>query len=45
LFEGLAVGPQLNDGSYMLLLGNDNDFSVTQTGSASKKMSAPEALR
>jgi hypothetical protein len=28
--EGLAVGPQLADGSYALLLGTDNDFSVTQ---------------
>lgn len=32
-FEGLAVGPQLADGSYALLLGTDNDFSVTQSGS------------
>jgi hypothetical protein len=31
--EGLAVGPQLNDGSYALLVGTDNDFSVTQNGS------------
>lgn len=29
-FEGLAIGPQLADGSYALLLGTDNDFSVTQ---------------
>ncbi|WP_026135322.1 esterase-like activity of phytase family protein [Scytonema hofmannii] len=29
-FEGLAIGPQLSDGSYALLLGTDNDFSVTQ---------------
>ena len=29
--EGLAIGPQLSDGSYALLLGTDNDFSVTQT--------------
>ncbi|MBW4632861.1 MAG: esterase-like activity of phytase family protein [Iphinoe sp. HA4291-MV1] len=28
--EGLAIGPQLNDGSYALLIGTDNDFSVTQ---------------
>lgn len=28
--EGLAIGPQLADGSYALLLGTDNDFSVTQ---------------
>ena len=29
-FEGLAIGPQLTDGSYALLVGTDNDFSVTQ---------------
>jgi hypothetical protein len=32
-WEGLAVGPQLNDGSYLLLAGIDNDYSVTQSGS------------
>ncbi|MBX9626157.1 MAG: esterase-like activity of phytase family protein [Gemmataceae bacterium] len=32
-FEGLAVGPRLDDGRYALLVGTDNDFSVTQTGS------------
>jgi hypothetical protein len=31
-WEGLAVGPQLNDGSYLLLTGTDNDYSVTQNG-------------
>jgi len=30
--EGLAIGPRLRDGSYALLLGTDNDFSVTQNG-------------
>ncbi len=30
--EGLAIGPQLDDGSYLMLTGSDNDFSVTQTG-------------
>ncbi len=30
--EGLAIGPQLDDGSYLMLIGSDNDFSVTQTG-------------
>jgi hypothetical protein len=29
-FEGLAIGPQLADGSYSLVVGTDNDFSVTQ---------------
>ncbi|WP_017316929.1 esterase-like activity of phytase family protein [Mastigocladopsis repens] len=28
--EGLAIGPRLKDGSYALLIGTDNDFSVTQ---------------
>lgn len=28
--EGLAIGPRLADGSYALLVGTDNDFSVTQ---------------
>jgi len=32
-WEGLAVGPKLNDGSYLLLAGTDNDYSVTQNGS------------
>lgn len=30
--EGLTVGPQLLDGRYLLLMGTDNDFSVTQSG-------------
>ncbi len=28
--EGLAIGPQLDDGSYAILAGTDNDYSVTQ---------------
>lgn len=31
-WEGLTVGPQLADGSYLMLAGTDNDFSVTQSG-------------
>lgn len=31
--EGLAIGPRLNDGSYALLIGTDNDFSATQNES------------
>jgi hypothetical protein len=31
--EGLVIGPQLADGSYAIIVGTDNDFSVTQTGS------------
>jgi hypothetical protein len=30
--EGFAVGPQLANGLYVLLMGTDNDFSVTQSG-------------
>ncbi len=29
-WEGLAIGPRLEDGSYLLLAGTDNDYSVTQ---------------
>ncbi|BAZ33978.1 5'-nucleotidase/2',3'-cyclic phosphodiesterase (plasmid) [Cylindrospermum sp. NIES-4074] len=32
-FEGLAIGPQLADGSFALIVATDNDFSVTQNGS------------
>jgi hypothetical protein len=32
-WEGLTVGPRLNDGSYLVLAGTDNDYSVTQNGS------------
>ncbi|MBD2776614.1 esterase-like activity of phytase family protein [Iningainema tapete] len=28
--EGVAIAQQLNDGSYALLIGTDNDYSVTQ---------------
>ena len=31
-WEGLTIGPRLNDGSYLLLVGTDNDYSVTQGG-------------
>ena len=31
--DGLAIGPRLNDGSYVILAGTDNDYSVTQNGS------------
>lgn len=30
--EGLAIGPRLADGRTLVLLGSDNDFSVTQSG-------------
>ena len=32
-WEGLAIGPQLKDGSYVLVTGTDNDYSVTQNAS------------
>ena len=35
-WEGLAVGPMLNDGSYLLLAGTDNDYSVTQNGTGTQ---------
>ncbi len=34
--EGLTIGPRLNDGSYAIILGTDNDYSVTQTGSGTQ---------
>ena len=33
-WEGLTIGPRLADGSYLVLAGTDNDYSVTQNGSA-----------
>lgn len=33
--EGLAIGPRVGD-SYTVLLGTDNDFSVTQTGAGTQ---------
>jgi hypothetical protein len=35
-WEGLAVGPRLNDGSYLVLAGTDNDYSLTQNASATQ---------
>ena len=34
--EGLTFGPQLSDGSFVMLLVSDNDFSVTQNGSGTQ---------
>lgn len=31
-WEGLAIGPRLNDGGHLILAGTDNDYSVTQNG-------------
>ena len=35
-WEGLAIGPRLNDGSFMMLAGTDNDYSVTQNASGAQ---------
>ena len=35
-WEGLAIGPQLGDGRYLLLAGSDNDYSVTQNGTGTQ---------
>jgi hypothetical protein len=35
-WEGLTIGPQLANGSYVILAGTDNDFSVTQNGTGTQ---------
>ena len=35
-WEGLTVGPQLADGSYLVVAGTDNDYSVTQNGTGTQ---------
>ena len=35
-WEGLAVGPQLANGQYLVLAGTDNDYSVTQNGTGTQ---------
>lgn len=35
-WEGLTIGPKLADGTYMLLAGTDNDYSITQNGTANQ---------
>ena len=35
-WEGLTIGPKLNDGSYLILVGTDNDYSVSQNGSGTQ---------
>jgi len=34
-WEGLTIGPRLADGSYLVLAGTDNDYSVTQDAGSS----------
>ena len=38
-WEGLTIGPKLNDGTYLLLAGTDNDYSVSQNGTARSSIS------
>lgn len=33
-WEGLTIGPRLRRGGYVIVAGNDNDYSVTQNGSS-----------
>jgi hypothetical protein len=35
-WEGLAVGPRLDNGQYLILAGTDNDYSVTQNNSGTQ---------
>ncbi|MEO8337491.1 MAG: esterase-like activity of phytase family protein [bacterium] len=35
-WEGLAIGPRLNNGEYFVLAGTDNDYSVTQNGAGTQ---------
>ncbi len=35
-WEGLTIGPKLADGSYLVLAGTDNDYSVTQNGTGTQ---------
>lgn len=35
-WEGLTIGPKLNDGSYLVLAGTDNDYSVSQNGTGTQ---------
>ncbi len=32
----MTIGPQLADGSFLILIGTDNDFSVTQNASGTQ---------
>lgn len=35
-WEGLAIGPQLTNGNYVVLAGTDNDYSVTQNATGTQ---------
>ena len=34
-WEGITIGPRLKNGGYLILAGNDNDYSVTQQAGSS----------
>jgi len=36
-WEGLAIGPKLANGSYLMLAGTDNDYSVTQNAQGAQR--------
>lgn len=36
-WEGLAIGPRLADGSFLVLAGTDNDYSVTQNATGTQR--------
>lgn len=36
-WEGLAIGPRLADGSYLVLAGTDNDYAVTQNATGTQR--------
>jgi hypothetical protein len=36
-WEGLTIGPRLRDGSYLMLAGTDNDYSVTQNATGTQR--------
>lgn len=37
-WEGLTIGPRLKNGAYLILAGNDNDYSVTQNAATSVQL-------
>ncbi|MBC7800419.1 MAG: esterase-like activity of phytase family protein, partial [Gemmatimonadaceae bacterium] len=43
--EGLTIGPRLADGRYALLIGTDNDYSVTQNGTGTQFNVCADATR
>jgi hypothetical protein len=37
-WEGLAIGPELADGSYLMLAGTDNDYSISQDANTAEQL-------